>query len=253
MKKFQFCSPAIAFNSPAAAIMYRRGHVGAIRPSVFRRIDEEALFSLEPEEAVVNAALDQLRQADLPDGVDPGGAATFRAGPVVRGYDADQRMPRPTTDHDVRGQLKWDAEGGHVTIATPRARGIIGYMKRATPITLGDVEIQTDNIYGSILVVALDNKAIEKSKRILVQAMTEARPYGFETKGAKIVNLGGPPFNVKKIDARVGLPGTDFQRIVALDANGYVRRKMPDVTVREAANRLSITLEPDALYHLIER
>ncbi|MBS3821499.1 MAG: hypothetical protein KGY81_07035, partial [Phycisphaerae bacterium] len=109
MTKFQVCSPAIAFNSPAAAILYRRGDVLDVRPSVFRRIDEATLFSLEPEQAMTNAAFDELRKADLPAGVEADdGATMFLAGPVLRDYHSSRILPGSNQHHDVRDPLKWD-------------------------------------------------------------------------------------------------------------------------------------------------
>ncbi len=253
MNKFQFSSPAIAFNSPAAAILYRRGDVAEAPPAVERTFDDKTLFNLEPEDTAVNAALDALREADLPEAVKQGGSTVFRAGPTVRRYVALNAAAKDLAQAPA-DQIEWDAEGGHVVINTPRTRGIIGYIKRATPIDLDGVVIQTDNIYGSVLVTSLDDRPLNDSKRILAQVMTEERPYGFATSNGRITDLGGAPFNMKQINCRITLPGEAFDRAVALDANGYPRpRKMPEVMLRGTTEQVTITLVDDSIYHIIER
>ncbi len=254
MTKFQFCSPAVAYSSPAAALIYRRGDVPTAPPAAISRIDADALFSLDPEANVaVAAALDALRADDAPAMDMPAASRAFLAGPIARVYGNGQPALNPAASA-LPDHLRWDIQAGRCVIDTPKARGIVGFMKTASQIALGGLTIQTHNDYGCILVVSLDDKPIETSDRLLVQAMTEERPYGFKTRGDRITDLGGAPFNVRHIDARITLPDADVSRAVALDPHGRARTDQAPALGRQAATgRVTISLVKDAIYHVVER
>ena len=252
MAKFQIGSPAVAFNSPAAALLYRRGDIEPPPPATLRRFDHASLFSLDAEGEMPNQMLDALRRADLPPGVDPGDASTaFRRGPIVRAFNK-QPPKRPDPEPERLKQTRWDEANHRLLINTPRAKGVVGFFQRFDEQQLGPVTLKRFNHeFGSVLLVSLDGRPLDQSDRMLLQVMTHDRPFGFRAEGRpgrqrQISDLGGPPFGVEKIDAALGLP-PDLA-ITPLDPHG----DPADNPLDPAEDRLTLLL-PDRLHYLLQR
>jgi hypothetical protein len=117
---------------------------------------------------------------------------------------------------------------------------------------LGDVSIRMLNEYGSVTVTSLDGADIVDSGLILIQAMTEDRPYGFRSESGKITNLGSAPFGVREIDASVQLPARARScEAVVLDENGYDTGT--PVELRADANGVFLDLPRDAVHTVVRR
>jgi hypothetical protein len=151
--------------------------------------------------------------------------------------------------------LTWDYGNGLATVDTPQAQAAAGFLKLAGPITLGDLTIESSNEYGQVAVVALDGRPIARSRRLLIQAVTEERMFGTRTENGVIQSVGRPPWNVKRIDATVTLRlnDTPLKRVVALDGNGEATADPVDFKGGQANQPLVIQLPGDRLYTLIER
>lgn len=267
MSKFAVSCPAVAWTFPAAALLYRRGDVSTPPPAVVRKLNLEDLYALKGEKFVQSQALDELRKKDTPGGdsqvqVRPESLAYF-VGPVVRTFDANAQEKidvapyvdvKKQTVRSSNGQVQLDWGRGVLQVNSPRCRAAAGFLGKAGAIDLDGVTIDCRNEYASIIVISLDGEPIEKSKKVLIQAMTEERPYGWRAEGGKITDLGGPPFGVRKIEAKVILPwdvnSVGAKRPGALDENGYISDK-PVKTV--AGAKYGIELAPDAIYYVLER
>ncbi|KKK69565.1 hypothetical protein LCGC14_2932780, partial [marine sediment metagenome] len=120
-------------------------------------------------------------------------------------------------------------------------------------IALADVTIDCRNEFAAVMVISLDGLALADSRSVLIQAMTQERPYGFRAAGGRIADLGEAPFGVRKIAATVTLKltGTTPAKVTALDENGYARKDPVPATA--GASGLTIHLLPDALYHVVKR
>ena len=107
-------------------------------------------------------------------------------------------------------------------MVSARSVAAAGFLARSSPIAVGEAEVTSRNHHGSIAVVALDDAPLTAARRILIQAVTEDRPTGWRTRAGVIESLGGLPWRVRDIDAKVTLPwaGPPPQRVVALDGNG---------------------------------
>ena len=271
LEKFALSCPVIAGTFPAAALQYRRGDV-AEAPAVFHQdLALADLFAMKGSSGAAAAALDALRQQDVPGAAGKGRVAgafdplSFYVGRVERAFAEQSRTvvhPKLAESIDrrkgivrsVTGELILDYQQGLATVNTPRSQGAAGLLSKAGPITLGDVTIASGNEFGQVWLISLDDKPLKESRKILIQAMTEERPYGFRTQGERITALGGWPFSVRKIDATVTVTfaGADKLKAVALDENGYAR---PDRVAVEpqAGGGLAVQLRPDALYHVLTR
>ena len=270
MAKFAVSCPVIAGTFPAAALMYRRGDVaegGVVFHETLKLAD---LFALAGSAAAEAKALDALRQGDVPPGagqerptLDP---RAFYVGRVVRSYDRPAAKPvrlkldrfvdhRAKTIRSVTGELAWDYGKGRITVNTRRSQGAAGFLGQAGRIELADATIECRNEFASILLVSLDGKPLAGSKRILIQAMTEERPYGFRAAAGRIADLGGAPFGVRRIDATVTLKSAGRGRptVTALDENGYPADKAVGATLSGPAPALTVRLAADAVYHVVRR
>jgi len=273
MQKFAASSPAVLGAFPATALLYRRGDVAEAGGVVHQVLKLDDLYALKGSGAFAAQALDKLRQRDVP----PGGAAkgpvsqidplAFYVGRVVREFgkssagstqinlakyiDRQQKTIRSLT-----GELTWDYGKGLVQVNTPRSQGIAGYLSRAGKVSLSNVAIAAKNEYGHVMVIALDDQPIAKSKKLLIQAITVERPYGFRAsngKDGRIEDLGRGPLGMERIAATVTLKltGGGQPRLTALDEHGYPRQTK--VAVRGDAGALTITLAADSPYHIVQR
>jgi hypothetical protein len=265
-------NPSVLGQFPAAALMYRRGDVTQPnRPAALERVSFDQAYAMQGTRTVPLRGGDALWQArlearekqagDTPDkAVDP--LAHF-VGPVQQQFD-EKAAALQTVDieahidreaqivRSMTGQLRWNAGAGVVRVDTQRAQGAWGFLGAVGPIELSDVTIDSDNAYGAVVAVSLDDKPLRESDRVLIQTGTWDRPYGFETEAAgeyeRITNLGGYPLNVRRIKAKITLH-TQGETAIALDGNGQLTERRVDA--RRDGQRLRITLPEDAIYTIV--
>jgi len=268
MQPWTLGSPAMMGQFPAAASIYRRGLVktGDIVARV--NLNTEDLLRLKGTPLPQDASLDELRLRDLPaGGAIPAGerfdpllhyvgraqvefsdrAANAECSDLSRWIDHGQRVVRSTT-----GELKLDYGLGLLVMDAPMAQGACGALRAAGKLALGDVEVQSEMELGAVVAVALDDNPLVKSKRILLQVMSEERSSGFLTEAAesgrkRIVNIGKDPWQVRQLTGTVAFKRPDAIRlaVTALEANGLPGRRLG--TAQE------IRLEPSTLYYLISQ
>lgn len=238
-KKFAAACPTIMGQFPALALMYRRGDMrqGRVVHRVALRLDDLFAFKGSPP-------------------VDP---LVFCLGTAVRTFDggAFEAPPEPDDLIDLKakklksatGELAWDWGKGLVTVNSPRTQGATGFLAKAGRIELADVVIESKNEFATVVVTALDDKPLASSARILIQAMTEERPFGWKVDGNTVADLGGFPMTVRNIDATVTLkvsrPGLKAE---VLDEHGYARRRLDPEFV---GGVIRLPLPPDAAYSIL--
>ncbi len=161
--------------------------------------------------------------------------------------DTENKIIRSATD-----EITWDYDKGVIKVDTPKNQGVTGFLNSAGSFELSNVTIESDNEYATIMVTALDNVPLSSSNRILIQAVTEDKPYGWsytEGEGGKtITNLGSLPVNVKNISAVVTLKGRSGLKVMSLDPNGYARG---EIAGEETGEGIRITLPSDSIYTLV--
>ena len=273
MLKFGLTCPVILGTFPANALIYRKRYVKESDKVIRQKLDLEDLYAMKGSGNPVAQALDQLREFDIPEGKKVKGAISrydplsFYVGGVYRDFkgekekswqidfskyiDREKKVVRSLT-----GELVWDYENGLVTVDTPYCKGAAGFLAKAAKIKLNDAILECGNEYASIIIISLDGKPINKASKILIQVMTEEKPYGFETEGNKITKLGGIPFLVKNIEGKISMKDENSSgklKIIALDENGYKTDKKVDFKRNKAGQTLNIELNKDVLYYVIKR
>ncbi|MGV3613729.1 MAG: hypothetical protein ACO1SV_00220 [Fimbriimonas sp.] len=266
MGKFGLRTPVIAGQYPATAYLFRKGLVKPGPVAVEANLTLAKLLNLEGAPVTAPQNLDQLRAADVPGqpkrveslgGIDP---LTFLVGKVAVNFTPSEK-PSSTInlgryiDRDAKrvksatGELTWDYGQGLVTVDSPMAQGLTGFLSKSK-LSTTTVEADLPLDYGSLVLVSLDGKPIRESGRILLQIMSQESVYGFQTTGMgklTITDVGSAPLVVKKFRGTVSLKRSDAGalKVTALDANGYPRQKL--------GGAAKIDLLEDAMYYLIEK
>lgn len=268
MQPWTLMTPAMAGQFPAAALVYRRGLVQAGQVLAEVNLNRGDLIRLQGTPLPQDAAFDELRLKDVPGGseVKPGqrldpllhyaGRAMVRFTDQPGSVSARDLQPyvnrSAQTVKSTTGELELDYGHGVLRCNAPQFQGASGNLQAVGRIALADIEIESSLDLGHIVAVALDGQPLGRSRRILLQAMSEEKGTGFQTEPTstntlRIVAIGASPWQVKAIEGTVRLKRSDATqcKVTALDFNGYPAGRHG--TAQE------IRLRPDTLYYWIER
>jgi hypothetical protein len=273
LSKFAIKTPSAFGQFPAAALIFRKGLVKTADPVAHIELKLADLFALKGAPLSQPQNLDEFRKKDIPPGkameaetvaqLDPlsflAGRVEFNvteAGGKSRVVELSKLVDRNAkTVRSATGELSWDYGKGLVTLNSPKAQGVTGFLAKAGAALLGDATITADFEYGSVVLVPLDDQPIAKSGKLLLQVMSEDTNYGWRTEGPAdgpkvIADVGGPPLVVRKFAGTVTLsrPDAGKLRVTPLDFNGY-----PLKDAKPAAGAAKIELQPAVMYYLIER
>ena len=268
--KFDLMTPSQFGQFPAAALIFRRGLIRTAPPVVQLRLSVEDLLNLEGAPVPEAPNLDPIRAADVPAGKPPRqrpdfDAAAFLAGRVTvefltagrsdfRFMDLSRSIDRKKkTARSLTGELQWNWGTGLVTVDAPAAQGAVGFFAEARRVELSQAVLTSPLEYGAMTLVALDDRPLSQSRKILLQVMSEERPDRWHVGEAgkdglqPILSAGRPPLLVRDISGTVSLKRGDAGRmkVTSLDANGYPAGE-PFLHGKE------IVLRPDRFYYLIE-
>ncbi|HON06530.1 MAG TPA: hypothetical protein PLW02_00350 [Verrucomicrobiota bacterium] len=266
MQPWTIMSPATMGQFPAAAILYRRGLVSVGNVLAEINLNKDDLIHLKGTPLPQEAAVDELRLKDIPEGseIKPGqriDPLIHYAGRVNVNFTSNPGSvkltdTRPFINHAAQivtsstGELKLDYGKGYLIINAPRAQGVSGNVKSAGLVQTKDLTISSELDLCHIIAVALDDQPLSNSKKILLQVMSEEKNNGFRTTtvstGVKqITNIGSDPWLVKELNGTVSFKRADAEnlKVSALDYNGY--------PVSNAGSAKKITLQPKTVYYLI--
>lgn len=267
MQPWTLMSPAMMGQFPATALLYRKGMVDAGETLVELNLKIDDVESLAGTPLPQDAAFDELRLKDVPQGqtlaagnvIDPlvhyagqtrvrfsaqgGPAKLANLRPYVR--RAEQSVMSTTR------QLKLDYGKGVLFVNAPAVQGMSGALIEAGTIRLGDVLIASKMPLGHIVAVSLDDKPLASSGRILLQVMSEEKGNNFRTEVAgegvqRIVEIGQDPWLVREMQGTVRLlrPDAEQLKVTLLDVCGY--------PVKEWGDGRQIELSATGMYYLIE-
>lgn len=248
-------------QSPAAALQFRRGDVKE-SAAVIRQVTTEADVLALNGTGIVEGKNVDFRMAEAPNAAnaaelsatDP--FACF-AGKVERSFATDSkpealdlskfidRSAKKITS--VTRELSWNYGDGLLSVNTPNSQAVTGFLSKAGTVKLGDLTITSAMEYGTVHVISLDDQPLATSKRILIQAFSEEKMFGFKAEGGVIENVGRAPINVRDIQATVTFANGAGFKATTLDANGYARGKAA------ALQGNAVLLARDALYTVLTR
>ena len=268
MQQWTLMTPAMMGQFPAAALIYRRGLVAAGSVLAEVKLNKTDLLHLKGTPLPQDAALDELRLADVPQGaeVKPGqriDPLIHYAGRVEVSFVTEPGSTKvadlaPLVDHNKKtvasstGELKLDYDKGVLTINAARAQGVSGALKLAGTTDLKDLSVSSGLDLGHIIAVALDDQPLATSGRILLQVMSEEQETNHQTEPVsptvkRIVNIGTDPWQVRTLNGTVRFKRPDAAqlKVTALDFNGYL--------TGSAGTGREIQLQPATMYYLIAR
>jgi hypothetical protein len=268
MQQWTLMTPAMMGQFPAAALIYRRGLVAPGQMLAEVRLNRTDLLHLKGTPLPQDAALDELRLADVPQGTDvkPGqriDPLIHYAGRVEVSFSDQPGATKvtdlaPYVDHATKivtsstGELKLDYGKGILTVNAARAQGVSGALNLAGPTALKDLTVTSDLELGHILAVALDEQPLATSSRILLQVMSEEQETGHVTEQVsptvkRIVNIGADPWQVRELKGMVRFKRADAAqlKVTTLDLTGY--------PAGAAGTGQEVILQPTTLYYLIAR
>ena len=279
INKWTCSTPMLMGMFPANALAYRAGHLRQGDVVVHEARSTDDLWDRKPALIDDNelygdarALTAEMRSAKRPDGR-PGRAA-FLVGRVEATLGAKGDATRvadigPHLDsaknlvRSGTGEIALDYGAGVCQVNAAKSQGVAGLLKSAGgAFALGDVMIESANDYAAVSVVALDDKPLAQSRKVLVQVGTTARLTGWETKpaefpfekktmkGEQIVNTGRPPWRIADTDVRLTIRNPHLTKATRLDVNGYAAGDAPATPGGDKG--LSVRLPPDTMYMVLQ-
>lgn len=270
MQQWTIATPSMLGQFPAAALLYRRGLIAPGEVVATVALNRDELLRLQGTPLPQDAAFDELRLKDVPQGLEvkPGQRldpllhyvgrtqVNFTDSPgSVQVVDTKTLIDRAAqTVTSSGGELKLDYKQGLLLLRAPQAQGASGALGAMKSIELPALTIQCDSDLTHIVAVSLDDEPLATSNRILLQVASQEQTSGFATEVAgpgtkRITNIGSDPWLVKRLHGKVSLRRADASdlKVTPLDFNGY---PLPGGAIGDATN---IDLQPTTLYYLISR
>jgi hypothetical protein len=192
MQPWTLMAPSQMAQFPAAALIYRRGLVNA--GDVLARVDLNTndLLNLKGTPLPQDASFDELRLKDVPQGtevkpgqrIDPLIHYAGRVNVAFTGAPGRTMLTDlgPMIDHSAKtvrsstGELKLDYDKGLLTVNAPGAQGASGNLGAGGEIELADASIRSQLDNAHIIIVSLDGEPLARSRRMLLQVMSEEQP-----------------------------------------------------------------------------
>ena len=246
MQPWTLMAPSQFGQFPAAALIYRRGLIKTAEVLANIHLNTNDLLNLKGTPLPQEASFDELRLKDVPVGtelkpgqrIDPlihyaGRVEVQFTGTPSQTTLADLKPWIDRSSKTVRSstrELSLDYAKGLLAIDAPQAQGVSGNLQSAGTVSLTDIVIQSDLDNAHIILVALDNTPITKSKRMLLQVMSEEKTTGFLTEetgtgSRRIVDIGKDPWRVKKLQGTVLFKSASGLQVQPLDLNGRPKGK----------------------------
>ncbi len=277
-QKWSIATPMVLGQFPAAALAFRKGYIQQGQPVVaehrsLRQLWERALplISEDPSYDPNRDRGDSARRSSHGLAVDP---LAFLAGPVTVVYGSDPARTkiaglsrlidhRQNTVQSITGQVTWNFAAGVCTLDAARAKGASGFLKQSSPIKLKGLTIQSADDYATVLLVSLDDRPLDSSKRVLVQVGTRARPTGWVERettfqgddgkqtfhGKQVVDTGTMPWAIAETKMTITLSNPGLTKAARLDINGQPQAKLKPVP---GAQGVQLRLPGDCLYVVLE-
>jgi len=276
--KWAVATPMVLGQFPGSALLFRKGYLKQGQPVVEEHRSLRQVWERVPPVLAEDPGYDPNRdKGDIARRSDPKGKSdplAFLVGPVKVHYDS---KPAPSTiadlgrfiDHNRKvassntGQVRFDYGRGVCLIDAPAAQGASGFLKAAGPVVLSAVTVASENAYATVLVVSLDGAALSRSRRVLVQVGTRARPTGWADReatftgddgkqtfhGKQVVDTGRMPWAVEDTKVTLTVKTPVLRTATLLDLNGNARGALKAVA---SGATLKLTLPRDAMYVVLK-
>jgi hypothetical protein len=252
--KWLFGNPDMLGNFPAASLLFRMGYLKQGEPVVHEVRALQDMWDRRTPIIAESPSFDPNRDAGdiaqgsgVKTGVDP---AAFLMGPVESSFDGNPAetfkadldsllSPDKKIIKSITGEITLNMAVGSCVVDSPKVQGVAAFFKNQGEFQLMDCRIVSGNEYGSVLVVSMDNRPLNQSWKILVQAGTQSRPTGWVEEpaqirldngslvdGYKVASYGRAPWAVVKPNLTVEVNHPRIAKVTALDLNGNARNRV---------------------------
>lgn len=214
-----FHDPSLTGIMPAAALLYRRGHVSPARKAYCLIPSADALFGriLTPktsaairtlaEQSKLTIGFPEVRELPWLKPTRPSGETVVVNDPDQDFLPADQAFVRSDT-----GELTRDWEQGIQTIDTPRTQAVSGWIGGRT-LKTRDATFAVETKKAVVVLSSVDDRPLSESRFILVTTVARTIP----TPGDR------PPYLSEPVRCRLTLrSGVDDLELLALGREGKV-------------------------------
>ena len=274
LKRWTLSTPGQLAMFPANALMYRQEYIQPGQPVVQEERSLQALWDREIPLITEENSFDPNRDSyDNPDGSEQTDIApiAYLAGPVKVQYgteapnsDISPNLPellnfQEKIIHSSTGELQWDYQQRLCRLDAPSAQGLCGFIEKGQSYEMADISLSSTNDYVVVNVVAMDEKPLSSSEKILIQIGTRYRPTdwkespasfefrGEQVEGFRVDDTGRMPWKSANTEVILTIRNPNIRSAHQLDPAGYEREEI-DIERDEAGNAVTLRFPADAMY-----
>ena len=279
MQKWSCSTPTLMGQFPAAALIYRKGYLKQGTTVVQEERPLAQLWNRVSPAIAEDKSFDPNRdagtaggQSALTGGIDP---LAFLVGPVEARFGGNPVKstmvnltkyidPQSKVVQGITGEVRLNYGKGICIINAPSAQGVCGFLSKASdPIKLADISVASNNEYGVVYAVAMDDKPLKSSAKILIQFGSTARPTGWQSKagtfktedgkstffGYEVVNTGKMPYRLTAADVTLTISNPTVKKATLLNSSGY---PAGDIPLTKSAGVVTLKLPANMMYMILE-
>ena len=275
MERWNASVPGQVTMFPANALQFRKGYVAKGAAVVHEERTLSSIFNRELPLVLESASFDPNHAPPVPGSTPDATAVSplaFLVGPVeaVYGSNVNSSVIAPGLSQHINvdqriitsntGQLRWNYKDGICALDAPKAKGVVGFLKKQPVVELADLTITSQNEYAVVQVVSMDDKAITESEKVLVQVGTVYRPNGWKESPSKvkidnveydgfvIENTGSMPWYGADANVVLNFKNARVKSAHLLDINGYFKKEIP---LTKAVSGFNLIIPKDAFYIIL--
>jgi hypothetical protein len=210
--------PALMASMPAAALLFRQGHVRGAKKTYRLDLSRQTLYyagTSPSTSAALRTLVEQSRLTiglcDVPE-LAWDGALSAKGGGAIAFSDVSRDFLPSGQTFVVSdtGELKRDWSAGVETIDTPLSQAAMGWIGRRS-VKLSDVTFEVQTNKATVAVTSLDGQPIGRSKKMLVTLVAQAAA----TSGDRL------PFLAQPVEASIAIRSLQPLRLIPLSPKAY--------------------------------
>ncbi len=273
--KWNIATPATMGNFPAAALAYRQGYITEGEPVVSEKRAMEDIWQRKSPIIAEDSGYDPNRdlreipeRSQIEEGVDP---LSYLVGPVRVKYGADPADSSVIEDladyidrnnkiiNSVTGELSLDYGRGIFTLDNQYIKAVAGFASQEKDFNFGNIKMEIENEYISVIVTSLDGQKLQDSQEILIQAGTVVRPRDWEDKpysharypdAREVVNTGRLPWEISK--NRVKLTFSEHPAISLAKVINLEGRVVEEIEIENESGYFEFQLPENTMYVILQ-
>jgi hypothetical protein len=278
MNRWTYSTPGGIFMFPASALMFRLNYIKEGEEVVRELRTLREVYRRDVPALCEENSYDPNRDADFTSSEQGRGTKinplSFLAGKVEVNFEAQnsQLYTSPelkslvdleeSTVSSVTGEMTLDYGRGIFSLDTPYAKGLTGFLSGDVGYVLDGLFVKSINEYATVSVVSMDERPLEDSERILIQAGTVYRPEGWKEeeseyidnedtiRGFTIKSTGNMPWMADPLFMHIELRNERIDEAIILDNAGYPSGTLK---IKKEAGMVIFDLPENASYVILRK